>query len=248
MNYEYDSMTDEAIIELLRNWNDETRSSDMASDEAAKERMKAAKVAADRGSAEAQFIFAKLLLDAKEPERDEKLAGDYFRRSAEQAYAPALHMLGVCRQVGACGFEQDFVKSAEYFTKAADLGSLQAMVHLYAMYHEGTGVEKNRDKAIGYLKAASEADYFPACVMLGMELMNAPDASPEQHAEAAALFLRAAEGGEPIGQFFYGICCEKGVGVEKDLSEAAGWYRKSAKAGNVQANEALKKLGFPGVM
>ena len=67
-------------------------------------------------------------------------------------------------------------------------------------------------------------------------------------APAAGAAAPTAEAGQPAAQFMYGMCCENGIGVEKDLSEAAGWYRRAAKAGNKQANDALMNLGFPGVL
>ena len=57
----------------------------------------------------------------------------------------------------------------------------------------------------------------------------------------------AAESGEAQAQFVYGSLFQNGQGVEKDLAQAAGWYRRSAKAGFPPANQALMQLGFPGV-
>ena len=72
--------------------------------------------------------------------------------------------------------------------------------------------------------------------------------SQETREKGAEYLTKAAEAGNQEGQYLLGVCCEKGMGVEKDLSEAAGWYRRAAKAGSKQANEALVRLGFPGVM
>ena len=181
-------------------------------------------------------------------EKDEQAAGAFLCQSAEQGFAPALNHLGICCMAGACGFEENPAKAAAYFSAAAEKGFVESNVHLYGLYDAGKGVAKDKAKGLAFLQAACDADYYPACVMMGMEILQKSASSPEGQSEGVSYLLKAAEGGDPIGQLLYGSCCENGVGTEKDLSEAAGWYRKSAKSGNIQANEALKNLGFPGVM
>ena len=244
MKFDYEAMNDEQILEIVHDFMDGSEETETDSAEAAA----AAKICADRGNAEAQFLYGTFLMQGKGVEKDENAAGEYWLRSAEQGYAPADNVLGICNMAGVCGFENDPAKAAGYFMKAARNGFAESNLHLFRLYKEGAGVEKDNDKALEHLKAACDGEFAPAMVIMGMEILQTAASSPELQAEAVGYFLKAAEKSDPIGQLMYGNCCENGVGVEKDLSEAAGWYRKSAKAGNIQANEALKNLGFPGVM
>ena len=248
MNHDYETMTDEEIIEQIRELNTGSDQNTDVSAETVGELMTAAKAAADRGNAEAQFYYGGFLLKKKGTPEEAEAAGKYLLKSAEQGYAPAQNHIGICYQSGAGGLEKNPEKALEYFRRAAEQGYAESMVHLYVIYRNREGTEQNKATALQYLRAASDADYYPACVMLGMELLQGSQASPERQEEGVALLLKAAEGDDPIGQLLYATCCENGFGMEKDLSDAAGWYRRAAKAGNIQANEALKRLGFPGVM
>ena len=101
---------------------------------------------------------------------------------------------------GACGFEKDPAKAFGYFTAAAQKGYTESYVHLYGLYNSGTGVEPNRTKALEYLHAAVEADYSPAYLLMGMEILENSASSPERQAEGAALLLKAAEDGDMMAQ------------------------------------------------
>src|SRR4051812_26095130 len=54
---------------------------------------------------------------------------------------------------------------------------------------------------------------------------------------ATTYFL--AEGGEVSAQFDLGCAYYHGNGVSKDLSQAAGWFRKAAEKGHAQAQYNL---------
>jgi TPR repeat protein len=59
--------------------------------------------------------------------------------------------------------------------------------------------------------------------------------------DALALFRKAAALGHAGAMNSLGLAYERGVGVAKDLGEAARWYRRSAEAGN---SAAMRRLGF----
>src|ERR1022692_2124462 len=51
-----------------------------------------------------------------------------------------------------------------------------------------------------------------------------------------------AEAGQPEAQFDLGVLYAKGLGVQRDLTVAANWYRKSADQGNAEAEFALGQM------
>ncbi len=62
------------------------------------------------------------------------------------------------------------------------------------------------------------------------------------YANAVPLLKRAAESGDPEGQFLYAKLYDKGLGVAADLSVAEKWYRKSAENGNAKACNNLGNI------
>ena len=244
MSFEFDKMTNEELNELCDKYL-------LGADGLQKDPSEAAavaKIAADRGDAKALCNYGSFLMDGTGVEKDETAALDYWRRSAELGFPPALNKVGLCLLMGLCGAQKDPDAAAAYLRKAADAGEADAMFHLSMMYGQGIGVEKDEALSDRYLAMAGEKKVPIACLMLALKKFSVKDDKAENAKEGAALLLTAAEGGNTTAQLMYGNCCENGVGVERDLAEASGWYRRAAKAGNKQANDALKNLGFPGVM
>lgn len=52
----------------------------------------------------------------------------------------------------------------------------------------------------------------------------------------------AADAGQAEAQFDLGVLYAKGLGVSRDLPEAASWYRKAAEQGNAEAQFALGQM------
>jgi TPR repeat protein len=61
-------------------------------------------------------------------------------------------------------------------------------------------------------------------------------------AEATPEFLVAARAGLPRAQFFAGTAYAGGLGVERDLAQAIGWWSRAAEHGVIQAEDALAEL------
>ena len=206
------------------------------------------KMAADKGSAIAQCDYGVFLVNGEGVEKDEKTALEYWKKSAENNFAPALHKVAVCYLQGYCGEEKDEKKAFDYFMRAAEGGVKDSMFNVALFYQNGVGTEPDVNKAFEWIKKAAEAEQPQACYLLAMHYMTGTNGLPVDKEKSIALLTTAAESGFPEAQCTLGSCYETGSGVEKDLAEAAGWYRRSARAGLQQANESLKRLGFPGVM
>jgi hypothetical protein len=63
---------------------------------------------------------------------------------------------------------------------------------------------------------------------------------PQDYAQAAVWFRKAAEQGNADAQFNLGILYKDGQGIPQDYAQAAAWYRKAAEQGDA---DALLKLG-----
>jgi hypothetical protein len=78
--------------------------------------------------------------------RNEKMAEQMMRASAEQGYALAQHGMGFMYLEGDC-IGQDSTEAAKWFHKAADNGLAGSLTTLARMYEEGNGVEKDPEMA-----------------------------------------------------------------------------------------------------
>lgn len=244
MAMDYEKMTDEELCELAFSLHEGSDGQEPDYDEAAT----VIKIAADRGSAAALTDYGVYLMNGEGVEKDEAAAVECWKKAAQQDFAPAQYKLGVCYTQGACGVEKDDALAAQYFVKAAEGGIADAMFNLAIFYGNGIGVGIDGAKSMEYLEKAVALEQPAACYFLGSRLVTKENRTEEETTRGADLLQQSAEKGYPEAQFIYGMCCEEGRGVEKDLAEAAGWYRRAAKAGIPQANQALMHLGFPGIL
>lgn len=246
MALHYDQMTDEELFALVKELREGVEEDDEEYDEDdLAEAASIVRLVADRGNVGALCDYGVYLMNGEGVEKDEAAAIECWQKAAEQDYAPALYKLGVCCLQGICGLSKDEKKAADYFTRAAELGDADSMLNLSVFYSNGIGVKADPKKSGEYLEMAAAEGQPTACCVIGAALTGQPD--PKEWERGAKLLEQAAENGNTEAQFFYGMCREKGRGVEQDLAEAAGWYRRAAKAGMPQANEALINLGFPGL-
>jgi hypothetical protein len=60
------------------------------------------------------------------------------------------------------GVTKDYLKALEWYQKAADRGSPEALFKLGQMYYEGTGVAKDLKKALDFTQKAADQGYKDA--------------------------------------------------------------------------------------
>ena len=89
--------------------------------------------------------------------------------------------------------------------------------------------------------SAEQAD-VPATCYLGNCFWYG-EGVPQNYAEAARLYRLAVEQGFGVAAHNLGLMLEDGLGVAQDLTEAIHMYRIAAAAGDVDAQEALQRLG-----
>jgi uncharacterized protein len=90
------------------------------------------------------------------PYADPKAASDWYRKAADQNYAPAINNLARLYADGR-GVKQDVPKAIELWSKAADAGNVTARFNLGLQYAAGVGVKKDMKKAAEYLLQAAES-------------------------------------------------------------------------------------------
>jgi hypothetical protein len=74
-----------------------------------------------------------------------------------------------------------------------------------------------------------------AQVTLGKMYFDGVGGVKQDYAKAAEYFRRAAEQGNSLAEFNYGICLDTGRGVRQDPEQALQWYVKAAEKGVMEA-------------
>lgn len=88
---------------------------------------------------------------------------------------------------------------------------------------------------------------FPAAVWIAVVALAlfAPSLLAQAQAPAKGMdpkLLARANSGDAYSQYLVAFAYDKGVGVPKDLAEAAKWYRKAAEGGNPRSMATLGRL------
>lgn len=106
---------------------------------------------AERGDPAAQSVLG----EAYYRSQDYQNASVWFRKSAEQGYAPGQYNLGVMYLEGS-GTAKDAAEALKWFLKAAEQRHLGAMNNLAALYFYGTGVPKDLLQTYMWIRIAAQ--------------------------------------------------------------------------------------------
>lgn len=201
-------------------------------------------------NARLQFQFARALNKIAQY----KEAMDWYRKAADQGYAPAETNLGLMYSNGQ-GTAADPETARKWISRAADKDYAPAQNAMGVIYMSGIGVAKDDGKAADWFRKATKLQYPPAMKNLGI-LYELGRGVPHDLFEAARLYGEASDHGLDEARarlahvaFKIGLAYEKGqavVGDGKpvlpDYERAAKWYRRAADAGNADAQFSMGYL------
>ncbi len=128
----------------------------------------------------------------------------------------------------------NYAEALEWYLKAAEAGSAEAMRKIGGLYREGNGVEPDNRKALEWYRKAADAGDAPAMYNVGNYYVMGIVVEQDYH-EALRWYTRSADGGFASAMTAIGAIYEQGFGVEKDGHEALMWYEKAAEAGDATA-------------
>ncbi|MDD7515602.1 hypothetical protein [Ruminococcus flavefaciens] len=191
------------------------------------------------GAPYAQFKLGTMYLHGVGVERSPQTAITWFKKAADQNYAPAQFNLGVCYYAG-IGVQRDRVTAAMYYRQAAGSGDADALNNLAGCFMRGEGTSKDQSKAASYYLKAAEAGHARAQYNYGECCFNGLGV-PQNYREAVKWFQESAIQGDPDGQFSYGWCLRDGLGVFRDNALAKEMFEK---ASSQRHTEAMKALGY----
>ena len=143
------------------------------------------------------------------------------------------------------GIKKDFVKSSEWFKKAADLFSANFQCILGDMYKQGEGIEKNVAQAITWYKKSAEFDNPIAQYNMGL-LCESGEIIDRDGVQAAGWYRKAAEQGHADAQCHLAKRYAKGEGVNQNSARAVYWFRKASEQGRSSAQFQLGLMYYDG--
>lgn len=184
---------------------------------------------AEAGDAEAQNEVGVRYEDGNGVERNDVLAAEWYRKSAEQECALGEYNLSTAYFYGR-GVETNLVAAFEWMKKSADHDFPLAWYALGTFYEEGTGVEKDGAEALRWYRKAAESDHGQArafaqnsvgrCYRFGIGV------EPDEK-EALVWYLKSAEAGNPAAMENLAQFYTTGAGGTRNLETARSWREKA---------------------
>ena len=202
--------------------------------------------AGNHGQTEAMVTVGQMLASGRgvhAPDLTE--AAMWFSKAAEQGDSAGMYALAECHLFGK-GVPKDPRRAVELLTAASALNNPRAMNLLGDVYRKGVPgvIEPNFSESVKLFSRSQELGFLDAQGNLGVLYIYGQGVSKDE-SKAFALFQDGAEKGNPLCMFFYAMCFEGGVGVEKDRKAARTWYVRAAQGGNRTAIEWCKKNNIP---
>jgi hypothetical protein len=125
-----------------------------------KEAMRWYRIAADQGSAAAQFYLGAMYENGWGVKRDFVQAMRWYREAADQGYIAAFVAIASMYIQGE-GVEQNYAEGLRWYEKAADQGYVAAQYIIGDYYENGRGVQRDYAEALRWYRKAADQDYAP---------------------------------------------------------------------------------------
>lgn len=178
----------------------------------------------------------------------------YFSNAADKGRGSTEYQVGIMLSRGE-GVSRDMEKALFWLREAASQGHVDAQIALGTLYAEGEGgTPQDKAEAVNWLLAlAGQGNTDAQAVLKELEKDMATDTLPEEEllarayaslegkgvpqdkAEAAYWFRKAAEQGEADAQYRLGIMYADGDGLPQDTAQALEWLRKAGEQGVAEA-------------
>lgn len=198
--------------------------------------------AANQGQTEAMVTAGKMLASGRgATSPDLPAAVNWFTKASDGGDTDGMFALGECYLFGK-GVEKDPKRAIDLLNAASVLNNVRALDLLGNVYRKGVPglMEPNYTESFRLFSRATELGFLDAQGNLGVLYINGQGVTKDEK-KAASLFKDGAEKGNPSCMFYFAMCLEGGVGVDKDEAAAKEWYIKAAKGGDRRAIEWCKK-------
>ncbi len=204
--------------------------------------MNAVRGKAETGDAAAEYELGRSMLSPRPTDSEFESAIPWFRRSAEQGYAPAEYMYGSIFREGRWKNPQQLV---HWWTKAAEQGDINAQLWLGAHYEDGRdGVKRDYSQAVKWLSMAAKQGQPDSQVVLGQMYENG-EGVPQDYGLAAYWYRKAADhtmdlGGAGVGANSLAQLYHHGHATRVDYVFVYVWYAYTDNADRL--HDVAKKM------
>ena len=148
---------------------------------------------------------------------------------------------------------QDYNKSKFYYEKASQMNNLRGTFYLALMYFEGSGIEKDIEKANNLLKPIiskiedlSESNNPNYLTILG-DLYSFGFGKERNYETAANIYKKAADLGSLEAMCDLGYMYQVGQGVEENHELCFKYYKKSAELGYLHSKRDVALCYIEGI-
>ena len=153
----------------------------------------------------------------------------YLDLSATKGNTQSMMLIGEIYADGK-SLVRDTLEALRWYQRAADSGSVRAMLTLAASHRSGNIVPKDR-RAVELYQRAADLGSAEAMCRLGI-CYETGDGVTLNSQRAYELYSQASEMGFPYAMYLLARCYVSGTYVKQDLPQAAQWFLKGAEAGN----------------
>ena len=209
--------------------------------------------AANRGYVAALYSLATLFDYTETTDKDQERANTMLKEAAGQGYPPAMYELGLRYEEGRFGLQRDVNEAHGWLAKAAESGSVAAMVEVGQALWYGSGVKRSPRRAVEWAERAADAGSDAAKFNLGWyyffgySIQTAagevsPDSVIADYTQALLWWGRAAEDNNSAAEYNLGLMMERGLGLPNPQPEIAErYYRLAAHGGDEDAEIELTR-------
>ena len=159
----------------------------------------------------------------------------------------ALKGIEVNAEIGDCyyygwGTEPDLEKSIQYWTQAAEQGSIYAMDRLGFTYLLGRDIAVDEEKALAFLRQAFTLRYDRQDKKRYACWRNIPDRK-EVFKKLRTLGREVKDRkGNVDAQFCLGVAYYLGVGIRRDSGKMYKWMKRAGLQGDLKARDIITKI------
>lgn len=164
-------------------------------------------------------------------------ASKWYRKAAEQDYAPAQSKLAYMYNFGE-GVKRNYNEALKLYRKAAEKAYAPAQCGIGYMYQWGEGVGVDYNEAVKWYRKAVDQGDAQGQIALGYMYYQGLGVK-ESLSEGMKLYRKAAEQGYAPGQVALGFMYEN---VFEKYDEAIKWYRKAADQNNPEAQAYIGRM------
>ncbi|EXJ88571.1 hypothetical protein A1O1_05501 [Capronia coronata CBS 617.96] len=176
----------------------------------------------------------------------------WLKRAAESAdfqYNQAPYDLACLHETGyGPDVFKDEIYAAQLYTKAADLGNVDANYRMGRAYEFGE-LNCPKDPALSihfYTGAAERGHALSQLALCAWYMVGVPGVLDKDESEAYEWAKKAAEQGLAKAQYTVGYFTEMGIGCRRDPLEANVWYVRAADQGEERAKHRIAAIRAAG--